>query len=59
MKKILGILTLLMVLCAVIGLLSDRFATPYNLQNTFRLTSMHGVLAIGAAFVIISGGIDL
>jgi ribose/xylose/arabinose/galactoside ABC-type transport system permease subunit len=35
------------------------FLTTYNIQNTLRRTSYYGIISIGAAFVIISSGIDL
>lgn len=60
MKKILGILSLLIVVCAGTGFLRPAsFLSPYNLQNLVQWTSLFGILSIGAAFVIISGGIDL
>ncbi len=57
--KILGILGLLIVACMVTAILSDRFTTPYNIENLIRRTALFGILSIGAAFVIIAGGIDL
>src|SRR6266436_3805267 len=59
MKKILGILGLLMVVCCVTAILNPRFINAYNIQNTVRWTALYGIISIGAAFVIISGGIDL
>ncbi len=59
MKKVLGILTLLIVVCAFTAWQSEHFLTSYNLQNLTRLTGLFGVLGIGVAFVIITGGIDL
>jgi len=59
MKKILGILGLLLFICAVTALESDRFLLPNNLQNIARWTGLFGILSIGVAFVIITGGIDL
>ena len=59
MNKIMGILLLLVYICAASALLSDRFATPYNMQNVFRYTALYGIVGIGVAFVIITGGIDL
>jgi len=59
MKKILGILGLLIVVCVVTALLSDRFLTAYNVENLIRRTSLFGILSIGVAFVIITSGIDL
>ena len=59
MKKIFGILGLLVAVLALTALLEPRFLTAYNLQNTIRWTSLFGIISIGAAFVIITGGIDL
>jgi len=59
MKKILGILILLIVVCAVTAVSNENFISAYNLQNVIRLTSLFGIISIGVAFVIISGGIDL
>jgi ribose transport system permease protein len=59
MKKILGIFALLVVVCVATALLSDRFLTPYNVENLIRRTALFGILSIGVAFVIITGGIDL
>ncbi len=59
MKKILGILGLLIAVLLLTALLEPRFLTAYNLQNTIRWTSLFGIISIGAAFVIITGGIDL
>ena len=59
MKKILGITGLLVVVCIVTALASDRFLTGYNLENLFRRTALFGIISIGVAFVIATGGIDL
>jgi len=59
MKKILGILGLLLVVVIVTSLSSDFFLTAYNLENVVRRTALFGILSIGVAFVIITGGIDL
>jgi len=59
MKKLLGIFGLLVVVCVVTALLSDRFLTPYNVENLIRRTALFGIISIGVAFVIITGGIDL
>jgi ribose transport system permease protein len=59
MKKILGILGLLVVVCGITALLSDRFLTSYNLENLLRRSALFGILSIGVSFVIIAGGIDL
>ncbi|WP_417380698.1 ABC transporter permease [Gimesia sp.] len=59
MKKILGILILLLVVCLVTAVSNEHFFSAYNMQNVIRLTSLFGIISIGVAFVIISGGIDL
>lgn len=59
MKKILGILGLFVFICVVTAIESDRFLVPNNLQNVARWTGLFGILSIGVAFVIITGGIDL
>lgn len=59
MKRILGILGLLIAICVVTAIFSDRFLTAYNLENLLRRSALFGILGIGAAFVIITAGIDL
>jgi ribose transport system permease protein len=59
MKKALGIFCLLVVVFVFTAIKSPNFLTAYNLQNTIRWTSLFGIIAIGVAFVIITGGIDL
>ncbi len=59
MKHILGIGGLLIAVFLFTALLEPNFLTAYNLQNTLRWTGLFGIISIGAAFVIITGGIDL
>jgi len=66
MKKLLGIAGLLLVIAVITTLLSydegsDKytFLSAYNLENLLRRVGMFGVLSIAAAFVIVTGGIDL
>jgi ribose transport system permease protein len=59
MKKILGIFLLLAVVFTSTALLNPQFVSAYNLQNLITWTSLFGVISIGVAFVIITGGIDL
>ncbi len=59
MKKILGILSLLIVVCMATSLATDRFLTLGNIQNDVRRIGLFGIPSIGAAFVIVTGGIDL
>lgn len=59
MKKIIGILGLLVFICVATALMSDRFLTEFNVENLIRRTALFGIISIGAAFVIITSGIDL
>jgi ribose/xylose/arabinose/galactoside ABC-type transport system permease subunit len=55
----LGILIVLAALCVVIGLFNNVFFTPNNAINVLRQISVMAIIAVGQAFVIITGGIDL
>lgn len=59
MKKILGIFGLLIAVFMLTWAIEPKFASAYNLQNIIRWTSLFGIISIGVAFVIITGGIDL
>lgn len=50
---------LLVALCAVFGLFSDRFLTPQNFAIVLQQTVVLLVVALGMTFVIIAGSIDL
>jgi len=58
-KKVLGILGLLVAVCVITALVSDRFLAADNLQNIARRSALFGIISIGAGFVIITSGIDL
>jgi ribose transport system permease protein len=66
--KVVGIFALLVVLCVFMAVMTaepwynvmdSTFLQPNNIENLLRRTAMYGVLGIGVAFVIITGGIDL
>ncbi|RBP46343.1 monosaccharide ABC transporter membrane protein (CUT2 family) [Roseimicrobium gellanilyticum] len=59
MKKILGITTLLVLVCVITAAVNQNFLGAYNVGNVVKWTSLFAILGIGAAFVIITGGIDL
>ena len=66
MKKLIGIAALLLVVAVVTTLLSYdsstgsfTFLSAYNVENLLRRVGMFGVLSVAAAFVIVTGGIDL
>src|SRR3954464_4987604 len=57
--KIWGIFGLLVAVCLYTALSSDRFHFVGNIENLVHRTALIGILSVGAAFVIITGGIDL
>ena len=59
MKKTLGIFLLLTAIFLITGIIEPRFMQSGNMINMARWTGLYGILAIGACFVIITGGIDL
>ena len=59
MKKILGIFGVLVAIIVVTSIGSPGFLSGYNLENVLRRVSMYSILGLGAAFVIMVGGIDL
>ncbi len=59
MKKVIGILTLLVVVFVATAIANPNFVSAYNLQNIIRWSSLFGIISIGVALVIITGGIDL
>ena len=56
MKKILGITGLLVFVCVFTAIMNPQFMNAYNIQNTVRWTALYGIISIGVAFVIITGG---
>jgi ribose transport system permease protein len=57
--KVLGIFGLFVVIIAVTGATNPRFFQAENLENIVQRTALFGILGIGAAFPIITAGIDL
>jgi ribose/xylose/arabinose/galactoside ABC-type transport system permease subunit len=58
-KKDLFLLILILAVGAVVAILNPRFLLPVNIANTSNLVGLFGLSAIGQAFVIITGGIEL
>ena len=54
-----GIIIVLIVICVIISIMTDRFFTANNLINIARQTSINGIMAIGISFVVMTRGIDL
>lgn len=52
-------LIVLVILCIVMGVLSENFFTLRNLLTVLRQTSINAVIATGMTFAILIGGIDL
>lgn len=57
--KEVGILVILVLLCAVVTLKNPLFLSAANLSNMAQLIGMYGIFSIGMGIVIITGGIDL
>jgi ribose transport system permease protein len=58
-RKELGVLLLLVTLCAIVAIASPQFLSVTNVQNVARLVGTYGMFSIGVGIVIITGGIDL
>ena len=54
-----GIYLAFFLLIVVLSILSPNFLTVANLTNIVKQVSINGILAIGATYVLLSGGIDL
>ena len=59
MRRELSMFAALVVACVVLGISNPDFVGQSNVVNTVRQISMLGIFALGSAFVIITGGIDL
>src|SRR6188472_1317332 len=59
MRRELGMLIALVLMCIALWTSNSDFLGASNIVNTTRQVSMLGIFAIGIAFVIITGGIDL
>ncbi|MEQ8786386.1 MAG: ABC transporter permease [Pirellulaceae bacterium] len=58
-RKTLGIFGLLLVICLITAIGNPQFLGSGNIENDLRRTALIGFMSIGAAIVIIAGGIDL
>ena len=58
-SSVFGILSILIVMCAILTLLTNKFLTVDNLLSVTRQFSFIAFMAIGECLVIITGGIDL
>ncbi|MFI8593820.1 ABC transporter permease [Microbacterium sp. NPDC078428] len=58
-SNVTAIAVALILVCIALSLLTDRFFTVSNLTSVLVQSSLVGIAAVGATFVIITGGIDL
>ncbi|GAB1482480.1 ABC transporter permease [Treponema sp.] len=58
-SSIFGVAFILLIMCIVMGLITDSFFTQSNIISVVRQFSFISIIAIGQCMVIISGGIDL
>jgi ribose transport system permease protein len=58
-KKDIGLLVLILLVGGIVAVINPRFVSAVNLANTANLVGLFGIFAIGQAFVIITGGIEL
>ncbi len=54
-----GIFLGFIIILIALSVLSPAFLSPRNLLNIVRQTSIHGIMAVGMTFVILTAGIDL
>jgi len=59
MKKIAGILIILIAVIIISTVINTNFISPYNIKNILRWTGLFGLLSVGECFVVLTGGIDL
>jgi ribose transport system permease protein len=59
MNKVLGIFGVLLVIIVLTSVGNPGFLSGYNMENVLRRVSLFSILSLGAAFVIMAGGIDL
>lgn len=57
--KNIGIFALLILIIVVATTINGNFVSPANVKTLIRDTSLYGLISIGVAMVIITGGIDL
>jgi ribose transport system permease protein len=57
--KDLGLLVLILIVGTIVAIINPLFVSGVNLANTANLIGLFGIFAIGQAFVILTGGIEL
>ena len=59
MKKVWGILALLVGVLVLTSVIEPNFLNWGNIQNNLKWAGLYAIISIGVAFVIVTGGIDL
>ncbi|HVP17608.1 MAG TPA: ABC transporter permease [Spirochaetia bacterium] len=59
MRRIAGIAALLVLVMLLTTIIDISFVNPFNITNIMRWTGLFGILSLGEAFPIMTGGIDL
>ncbi len=59
MKRALGIIGIFVAILIYSIVFAENFTTGINLMQVTQRTALYSVLALGAALVIVTGGIDL
>lgn len=54
-----GIIAALMLMCVMLALFTENFASSYNVAVVMRQASFVGIIALGQTLVLLIGGIDL
>ena len=54
-----GIIGVLVILCVIVALATDKFLTPGNIISVLRQISINTYIALGMTLIIILGHIDL
>ena len=58
-KGNIGIIAVLVIMCVIVSLATDKFSTPNNIISVLRQISINAYIALGMTFIIILGHIDL
>ena len=58
-KGNIGIIAVLVIMCVIVSLATDKFLTPNNIISVLRQISINAYIALGMTFIIILGHIDL
>ena len=58
-KGNIGIIAVLVIMCVIVSLATDKFLTPTNFISVLRQISINAYIALAMTFIIILGHIDL